>query len=67
MSYQVKDRGRYCRAQWMEKFESACVRLLPKLRGRVDWNAADYYYCQGMGPVEAAQAWTHPSDEKVTQ
>lgn len=63
MSYQTKDRARYNRAQWMEKFETACVKLCPKLRGRIDWNTATYYYLKGTPPVEAAQTWINNTTE----
>lgn len=60
MSHQAKDAARYSRAQWMEKFETECIKLHPNLRGRVDHGAADYYYCEGLSPRDAAKAWTEP-------
>lgn len=62
MSYQAKDRARFSRAQWMERFETECIRLCPKLRGRIDWNTADFYYCKGLTPLKAAEAWTSNAD-----
>lgn len=63
MSYQAKDRAKYSRAQWMEKFESACLRLRRNLRGRIDWGTGDYYYCKGYTPEQAAEAWINPKKE----
>lgn len=57
MSYQRKDAARRTRAQWMEQFETACIKLCPKVRGRVDWNTATYYYLKGETPTEAAAKW----------
>jgi len=57
MSYQAKDRARFSRAQWMERFETECIRLRPNLRGRIDWNTASYYYSKGLTPKAAADSW----------
>jgi hypothetical protein len=56
-NYQIKDAVRHSRAQWLEKFETECIKLRPKIRGRVDWNAAHYYYLKGLTPKAAADAW----------
>lgn len=57
MSYQAKDRVRYTRARWMEKFETACIKLRHSLRGKIDYGTGDYYYCKGYSPEAAAEAW----------
>ncbi len=57
MSYQTKDAARYSRAQWIERFETFCIRLRPKMRGRVDFEAAHYYYVMGLTPQAAAEEW----------
>lgn len=57
MSYQTKDRTRFSRAQWMEKYETECIRLCPRVRGKVDWDTADYYYLHGYDAREAAKRW----------
>jgi hypothetical protein len=57
MSYQSKDAARRTRAEWMERFETECIRLCPKIRGRVDWNTATYYYLKGETPKGAADKW----------
>lgn len=46
---------RYSRAQWLEKFESAVLKLCPKLRGRVNISNGFYYYGLGLTPFEAAE------------
>jgi len=42
------------RPQWMGEFEKEVVKLAPEKRGKVDWDAASYYFLQGMDPKEAA-------------
>jgi len=57
MSYQGKDAARFSRAQWLQRFETECIRLRPTIRGRVDWNTAHFYYNKGYTPKAAADAW----------
>jgi hypothetical protein len=42
------------RPQWMAAYESELVKLMPDLRGKVDWDTAAYYFLKGVGPKEAA-------------
>jgi len=66
MSYQAKDRARFSRAQWMERYETGCVRLRPQLRGRIDWNTAAYYYGKGLTPKAAADSWINAKELEST-
>lgn len=43
------------RAQWLEKFETECIKLSPKVK--VDFGAGRYWYYKGLSPEDAADAW----------
>jgi hypothetical protein len=47
------------RLQWMGEYEQELVKLQPHMRGKVDWDAASYYFLQGIAPKEAAQKHAH--------
>lgn len=57
MSYQKKDSARFSRAQWMERYETECIKLHRNIRGRIDWCTADYFYLHGYTPANAAKEW----------
>ena len=42
------------RPQWMAAYEQELVKLMPDLRGKVDWDTAAYYFLKGVAPKEAA-------------
>lgn len=42
------------RPQWMAAYEAELVKLMPDLRGKVDWDTAAYYFLKGVDPKEAA-------------
>jgi hypothetical protein len=65
MSYQAKDKARYSRAQWMERFETECIKLVPKMRGRIDWGTAEFFYLRGRTPADAAKAWLSRQPEEL--
>lgn len=52
--YQSKDRARFSRAQWMERYETELLKRRPNLRGKIDWGNAHYHYGQGLTPMAAA-------------
>jgi len=47
------------KAQWMSKFEELVLTLDDSHRGKIDWNAATYYFNQYMTPEQAAMRYTH--------
>lgn len=42
------------RPQWMGEYEQELVKLMPHMRGKVDWDAASYYFLQGIPAKDAA-------------
>lgn len=45
-TYEMK-RKEKVRAAWMAEFQRRVVAAKPELAGRIDWNAATYYYNGG--------------------
>lgn len=44
-------------AQWMVAFSDALLARVPRLAGRIDWDAARYYYLYGTPVSEAVDQY----------
>lgn len=45
------------KAAWMRQFHDALIARHPKLSGRVDWDAATYYYLHGVDALDAVERY----------
>jgi transketolase len=45
------------RAQWMKAYEEELIKLLPQLRGKVDWDTATFFFVKGYDPKRAAETF----------
>ena len=50
----MRQRDKLIRQQWMAAYEMELVRLIPEVAGKVDWNAATYFFNQGEAARDAA-------------
>lgn len=44
-------------ADWMHRFDDALVTRHPKLSGRIEWEAAKYYYLHGFTVEDAVERY----------
>jgi len=44
-------------AQWMVAFSDALLARVPRLAGRIDWDAAKYYYLYGTDVADAVDQY----------
>jgi len=51
------------RGQWLEKFETEVLKLWPRLVGRFNVHAGDFYYLRDYSPRRAAEEWINERNE----
>lgn len=44
-------------ADWLAQFTDALLTRVPRLAGRIDWDAARYYYLHGTPVAEAVDQY----------
>ena len=44
-------------AQWMASFAETLLARVPRLAGRIDWDAARYYYLYGTDVADAVDQY----------
>lgn len=52
------------RERWMQNFDARVREAMPELSGKINWDAAIYFYSKGMVSDEAAQKYVETEGSK---